>query len=140
MDTVAGNPLIIDRAAHDRVSYATRDSAAGTQLERMCMKAELLCTLTFPEGAGPSTNELATLLYVTSKQRPKCNLTDIQCYWFVGTVFGALRSLFEGASISRWVHLRFVPTIMQLELPWLRRLNGTRELSERYHLSHFCSH
>ncbi|KAI6019148.1 hypothetical protein EDC04DRAFT_2739322 [Pisolithus marmoratus] len=117
MDTVAGNPLIIgvtktnediaqgtnpfsngpQRAAHDRVSYATRDSAAGTQLERMCMKAELLCTLTFPEGTRPSTNELATLLYVTSKQRPMCNLTDIQCYWFVGTVFGALRSLFEGA-------------------------------------------
>ncbi|KAI6039991.1 hypothetical protein EDC04DRAFT_2681160 [Pisolithus marmoratus] len=116
MDTIAGdaNPFSNgdQRAARHHVSYATRDSVAGLQLEWLCMKAELLCTLTFREGAGPSANELATLLDVTSKQRPMYNLSDIQCYWFVGTMFGALRSLFEGA----------------LEPPWP---------SERYPLSHF---
>ncbi|KAI6099270.1 hypothetical protein EV401DRAFT_958059 [Pisolithus croceorrhizus] len=86
------------RGAHDLVSYATLDSRASSELERKCKKATRDCVLTFPEGAGPSASQLATLLYVTSKHEPSYTLTNTQCYWFVETVFGALKSLFAGAA------------------------------------------
>ncbi|KAI6098735.1 hypothetical protein F5141DRAFT_1066793 [Pisolithus sp. B1] len=85
------------RGAHDLVSYATLDGSASAELERKCKKAAQICTLTFPEGVGPSANELATLLYVTSKHEPTYTITSTQCYWFVDTVFEALKSLFLGA-------------------------------------------
>ncbi|KAI6137804.1 hypothetical protein EDD17DRAFT_418874 [Pisolithus thermaeus] len=85
------------RGAHDLISYATLDSSASAELERKCKKAARICTLTFPEGVGPSANQLATLLYVTSKHEPKYTITNTQCYWFVDTVFEALKSLFAGA-------------------------------------------
>ncbi|KAI6137685.1 hypothetical protein EDD17DRAFT_1517134 [Pisolithus thermaeus] len=85
------------RGAHDLVSYATLDSSASAELERKCKKAACICTLTFPEGVGPSANEVATLLYVTSKHEPTYTITSTQCYWFVDTVFEALKSLFAGA-------------------------------------------
>ncbi|KAI5991780.1 hypothetical protein EDC04DRAFT_2587262, partial [Pisolithus marmoratus] len=56
-----------------------------------------ICMLTFSEQARPSANELVTLLYVTSKHEPTYNITNTQCYWFIKTVFEALKSLFEGA-------------------------------------------
>ncbi|KAI6021142.1 hypothetical protein EDC04DRAFT_380225 [Pisolithus marmoratus] len=85
------------RSAHDLVSYATLDSSASAELEWKCKKAARICTLMFPEGVGPSANELATLLYVTSKHEPTYTITNTQCYWFVDTVFEALKSLFPGA-------------------------------------------
>ncbi|KAI6137802.1 hypothetical protein EDD17DRAFT_1517071 [Pisolithus thermaeus] len=85
------------RGAHDLVSYATLDSSASAGLERKCKKAAQICMLTFPEGVGPSANKLATLLYVTSKHEPTYTITSTQCYWFVDTVFEALKSLFLGA-------------------------------------------
>ncbi|KAI6124337.1 hypothetical protein EDD17DRAFT_1876452 [Pisolithus thermaeus] len=86
------------RSAHDLVNYATLDSTASSELERRCKKATRDCVLTFPEGAGPSASQLATLLYVTSKHEPSYTLTNTQCYWFVETVFDALKSLFAGAA------------------------------------------
>ncbi|KAI6125841.1 hypothetical protein EDD16DRAFT_1702947 [Pisolithus croceorrhizus] len=86
------------RGAHDLVSYATLDSRASVELERKCKKATRICMLTFPEGARPSASELATLLYVTSKHEPTYAITNTQCYWFVETVFEALKSLFAGAA------------------------------------------
>ncbi|KAI6102249.1 hypothetical protein F5141DRAFT_1065730 [Pisolithus sp. B1] len=85
------------RGAHDLISYATLDSSASAELERKCKKAARICTLTFPKGVGPSANQLATLLYVTSKHEPTYTITNTQCYWFVDTVFEALKSLFAGA-------------------------------------------
>ncbi|KAI5983573.1 glycosyltransferase family 20-domain-containing protein [Pisolithus marmoratus] len=85
------------RGAHDLVSYATLDSAASAQLERKCTKAARVCTLTFSERVMPSANELATLLYMTSKHEPTYSVTNTQCYWFVETVFEALKVLFAGA-------------------------------------------
>ncbi|KAI6041111.1 hypothetical protein EDC04DRAFT_2671990 [Pisolithus marmoratus] len=85
------------RGAHDLVSYATLDSGASAQLERKCTKAARVCALTFSENAMPSANELATLLYVTSKHEPTYSVTNTQCYWFVETVFEALKVLFTGA-------------------------------------------
>ncbi|KAI6098730.1 hypothetical protein F5141DRAFT_1252827 [Pisolithus sp. B1] len=69
------------RGAHDLVSYATLDSSASAELERKCKKAACICTLTFPEGVRPSANEVATLLYVTSKHEPTYTITSTQCYW-----------------------------------------------------------
>ncbi|KAI5994983.1 hypothetical protein EDC04DRAFT_2803265, partial [Pisolithus marmoratus] len=85
------------RGAHDLVSYATLDSAASAQLERKCMKAARVCMLTFSKKVMPSANELTTLLYVTSKHEPTYSVTNMQCYWFVETVFEALKVLFAGA-------------------------------------------
>ncbi|KAI6004582.1 hypothetical protein EDC04DRAFT_3146910 [Pisolithus marmoratus] len=85
------------RGAHDLVSYATLDSGASAQLERKCTKAARVCALTFSEKAMPTANELATLLYVTSKHEPTYSVTNTQCYWFVETVFEALKVLFTGA-------------------------------------------
>ncbi|KAI6156624.1 hypothetical protein BKA82DRAFT_4048115 [Pisolithus tinctorius] len=82
--------------ACDRVYFATRISAAGDRVEEMCDRPRLVCTLSFT-GAKPTANELATLLYVTSAQEPKCNLHDTQCHWFAATVFEALNILYEGA-------------------------------------------
>ncbi|KAI6095276.1 hypothetical protein F5141DRAFT_1271729 [Pisolithus sp. B1] len=85
------------RGTHDLVSYATLDSSASAGLERKCKKAAQICMLTFPEGVRPSANKLATLLYVTSKHEPTYTITNTQCYWFVNTVFEALKPLFLGA-------------------------------------------
>ncbi|KAI6101905.1 hypothetical protein F5141DRAFT_273393 [Pisolithus sp. B1] len=79
---IASMSTSFQRGAHDLVSYATLDSRASSELER----------------AGPSASQLATLLYVTSKHEPSYTLTNTQCYWFVETVFGALKSLFAGAA------------------------------------------
>ncbi|KAI6094463.1 hypothetical protein EDD16DRAFT_1684924 [Pisolithus croceorrhizus] len=94
---VSSTSSSFQRGAHDLVSYATLDGSASAELERKCKKAAQICTLTFPEGVGPSANELATLLYVTSKHEPTYTITSTQCYWFVDTVFEALKSLFLGA-------------------------------------------
>ncbi|KAI6094459.1 hypothetical protein EDD16DRAFT_1684888 [Pisolithus croceorrhizus] len=56
------------RGAHDLISYATLDSSASAELERKCKKAARILTI-----------------------------TNTQCYWFVDTVFEALKSLFAGA-------------------------------------------
>ncbi|KAI6156748.1 hypothetical protein BKA82DRAFT_319750 [Pisolithus tinctorius] len=85
-----------ERYACDRVYVATRISAAGAWVEEKCDKSRLVCTLSFT-GAKPTAIELATLLYVTSAQEPKCNLHDTQCHWFAATVFDALNILYEGA-------------------------------------------
>ncbi|KAI6014918.1 hypothetical protein EDC04DRAFT_2608906 [Pisolithus marmoratus] len=75
------------RGTHDLVSYATLDSSASAELECKCKKAAQICMLTFPEGVGPSANE----------HKPTYTITNTQCYWFVNTVFEALKSLFPGA-------------------------------------------
>ncbi|KAI5983449.1 hypothetical protein F5J12DRAFT_899698 [Pisolithus orientalis] len=84
------------RDAHDRVHFGTRLTAAGAQVEEMCDKPQRLCTLSFTD-ARPTANELATLLYVTSAQEPKYAIYQTQCYWFVATVFDALKMLYKGA-------------------------------------------
>ncbi|KAI6017067.1 hypothetical protein EDC04DRAFT_2608173 [Pisolithus marmoratus] len=94
---VSSTSSSFQRGVHDLVSYATLDSSASAELECKCKKAAQICMLTFPEGVGPSANELATLLYVTSKHEPTYTITNTQCYWFVDTVFEALMSLFPGA-------------------------------------------
>ncbi|KAI6098361.1 hypothetical protein EDD16DRAFT_1663301 [Pisolithus croceorrhizus] len=94
---VSSTSSSFQRGAHDLVSYATLDSSASAGLERKCKKAAQICMLTFPEGVGPSANKLATLLYVTSKHEPTYTITNTQCYWFVNTVFEALKPLFLGA-------------------------------------------
>ncbi|KAI6096633.1 hypothetical protein F5141DRAFT_1067515 [Pisolithus sp. B1] len=83
--------------ADDSVNFATLDSAAGDVLKQKCEDATCICTLTFSEKAQPSTNQLVTLLDVTSKHEPTYTITNMQCYWFVETVFEALKSLFDGA-------------------------------------------
>ncbi|KAI6104489.1 hypothetical protein EV401DRAFT_666610 [Pisolithus croceorrhizus] len=83
--------------AHDLVSYATLGSRASAELERKCEKATRICTLTFSEKDRPSATQIATLLYVTSKHEPTYSITNTQCYWFVETVFDALKSLFVSA-------------------------------------------
>ncbi|KAI6095201.1 hypothetical protein EDD16DRAFT_773211 [Pisolithus croceorrhizus] len=87
-----------ERSARDVVSYAALESSAGTELERMCTKAIPIRTLTFPpDSVVPSANELATLVYITSAHEPTYNVTNTQCYWFVETIFEAIKSLFAGA-------------------------------------------
>ncbi|KAI6102324.1 hypothetical protein EDD16DRAFT_1900939 [Pisolithus croceorrhizus] len=87
-----------ERSARDVIGYATLESSAGTELERMCTKATPIRTLTFPpDSVVPSANELATLVYITSAHEPTYNVTNTQCYWFVETIFEALKSLFAGA-------------------------------------------
>ncbi|KAI5980649.1 hypothetical protein EDC04DRAFT_2171922 [Pisolithus marmoratus] len=93
--TSSGSSFKPPRGAHDRVSYATRDSVAGAQLEGVHEKDRRIRMLTFPERV-PSANELATLLYVTSTLEPNYDIKETQCYWFAATVFWALKSLFEG--------------------------------------------
>ncbi|KAI6005432.1 hypothetical protein EDC04DRAFT_2783861 [Pisolithus marmoratus] len=70
----------------------------------MCNKATRICGLRFSENGGPSANELATLLDVTSKHEPAYTLINTQCYWFVATVFAALKSLFVGAEQDITTH------------------------------------
>ncbi|KAI6106150.1 hypothetical protein EV401DRAFT_2011062 [Pisolithus croceorrhizus] len=82
------------RGARDGVSFAVQNSKAGGQLETECGKARRVCTLTFPE-RRPSANELGTLLCVTSELEPY-TINGTQCYWFCGTVFEALKSIFGG--------------------------------------------
>ncbi|KAI6037524.1 hypothetical protein EDC04DRAFT_3142098 [Pisolithus marmoratus] len=95
--TSSGSSFKPPRGAHDRVSYATRDSVAGAQLEGVHEKDRRIRMLTFPERVPlPSANELATLLYVTSTLEPNYDIKETQCYWFAATVFWALKSLFEG--------------------------------------------
>ncbi|KAI6156592.1 hypothetical protein BKA82DRAFT_1004723 [Pisolithus tinctorius] len=84
------------RDARDRVHFGTRLTAAGAQVEEMCDKPQRLCTLSFTD-ARPTANELATLLFVTSTQEPKYAIYQTQCYWFVATVFDALKMLYKGA-------------------------------------------
>ncbi|KAI6096451.1 hypothetical protein F5141DRAFT_583376 [Pisolithus sp. B1] len=87
-----------ERSARDVIGYATLESSAGTELERMCTKATPIRTLTFPpDSVVPSANELATLVYITSAHEPTYNVTNTQCYWFVETIFEALKSLFAEA-------------------------------------------
>ncbi|KAI6133944.1 hypothetical protein EDD17DRAFT_1756927 [Pisolithus thermaeus] len=82
------------RGARDGVSFAVRNSKAGSQLETECGKARRVCTLTFLE-RRPSANELGTLLCVSSELEPY-TINGTQCYWFCGTVFEALKSIFGG--------------------------------------------
>ncbi|KAI6010557.1 hypothetical protein EDC04DRAFT_791058 [Pisolithus marmoratus] len=93
--TSSGSSFKPPRGAHDCVSYATRDSVAGAQLEGVHEKDRRIHMLTFPERV-PSANQLATLLYVTSTLEPNYDIKETQCYWFAATVFGALKSLFGG--------------------------------------------
>ncbi|KAI6100052.1 hypothetical protein EDD16DRAFT_481323 [Pisolithus croceorrhizus] len=86
------------------ISYATLDSRASAQLEHILKKATRVCSLTFSEKARPSANELATLLYLASKLQPTYTVTSTQCYWFVDTVFTALKSLFEDAEQDIVIH------------------------------------
>ncbi|KIK25349.1 hypothetical protein PISMIDRAFT_349808 [Pisolithus microcarpus 441] len=83
-------------AAHDNARFATSDCAAGGELERKYKKADCVCTLTFP-GVAPTANEIATLLYVTSKHEQKYRIDNTQCYWFAATVFEALKCIFVDA-------------------------------------------
>ncbi|KAI6016266.1 hypothetical protein BKA83DRAFT_4335672 [Pisolithus microcarpus] len=83
-------------AAHDNARFATSDCAAGGELERKYKKADCICTLTFP-GVAPTANEIATLLYVTSKHEQKYRIDNTQCYWFAATVFEALKCIFVDA-------------------------------------------
>ncbi|KAI6124947.1 hypothetical protein EDD17DRAFT_656211 [Pisolithus thermaeus] len=91
-------------AAHDLIHHATLNSRTRAQLEQMFKKATRVCSLTFSEKARPSANELATLLYLTSKLEPTYTVTSTQCYWFVETVFTALKSLFEDAEQDIAIH------------------------------------
>ncbi|KAI6128650.1 hypothetical protein EDD16DRAFT_1723850 [Pisolithus croceorrhizus] len=83
--------------ARDWASYATLESRAGAVLDQECKKAKRNCTLTFSEENRPSAIQLATLLRVTSRLEPMYSLAHTQCYWFVRTVFGALKRLFQDA-------------------------------------------
>ncbi|KAI6028017.1 hypothetical protein BKA83DRAFT_4237290 [Pisolithus microcarpus] len=85
------------RLAKDEIVYATLDSIASAPLEQRCKDSDCISTLTFPEDAGPSANKIATLLVVTSALEPTYQLMNTQCYWFVATVFEALKCLFPGA-------------------------------------------
>ncbi|KAI6028019.1 hypothetical protein BKA83DRAFT_4237317 [Pisolithus microcarpus] len=83
--------------ANDEIVHATLDSIAGVPMERKCKDSDFISALTFPEDAGPSANKIATLLVVTSALEPMYRLMNMQCYWFVATVFEALKCLFPGA-------------------------------------------
>lgn len=39
--------------------------------------------------------ELATLLHITSTEAPMYGVGMMQCYWFAGTMFDALKELFS---------------------------------------------
>ncbi|KIN96706.1 hypothetical protein M404DRAFT_927971 [Pisolithus tinctorius Marx 270] len=82
----------------------------------MCDKSQRLCTLSFTD-ARPTANELATLLYVTSAQTSKYAIAQTQCYWFVATVFDALKMLYKGAVQDNPTHrggtIRGVPVAIK---------------------------
>ncbi|KAI6017224.1 hypothetical protein BKA83DRAFT_4326206 [Pisolithus microcarpus] len=80
--------------ANDEIVHATLDSIAGVPMERKCKNSDFISALTFPKDAGPSTNQIATLLVVTSALEPMNRLMN---YWFAATVFEALKCLFPGA-------------------------------------------
>ncbi|KAI6022411.1 hypothetical protein BKA83DRAFT_4278359 [Pisolithus microcarpus] len=90
-------------AACDRASHATSDSSAGGVLENKYRKADCIRTLTF-RGVAPTANEIATLLYVTSKHEPKYRIHETQCYWFAATVFEALECIFFEAKANGTKH------------------------------------
>ncbi|KAI5992496.1 hypothetical protein EDD15DRAFT_2271037 [Pisolithus albus] len=92
-------------AASDRASYATADSSAGGVLENKYRKADCIRTLKF-HGVAPTANEIATLLYVTSKHEPKYLISNTQCYWFAATVFEALERIFFEAKANGTKHSR----------------------------------
>ncbi|KIN95305.1 hypothetical protein M404DRAFT_1007589 [Pisolithus tinctorius Marx 270] len=104
------------RDDYNRVYFATRISAAGARVEEMCNKPQRLCTLSFTD-ARPTANELATLLYVTSAQEPKYAIAQTQCYWFVATVFDALKMLYKGTVQDNPTHrggtIRGVPVAIK---------------------------
>ncbi|KAI5987275.1 hypothetical protein F5J12DRAFT_560265 [Pisolithus orientalis] len=104
------------RDAYNRVHFGTRLTAAGAQVEEMCDKPQRLCTLSFT-GARPTANELATLLYVTSAQEPKYAIAQTQCYWFVATVFDALKMRYKGTVQDNLTHrggtIRGVPVAIK---------------------------
>ncbi|KAI6118904.1 hypothetical protein EDD16DRAFT_1726686 [Pisolithus croceorrhizus] len=91
---VAEDPTKSQMGAHDLVSYATLGSRASAELGCKCEKATYICTLTFSEKDRLSATQIATLLYVTSKHEPTYSITNTQCYWFIKTMFDALKSLF----------------------------------------------
>ncbi|KAI6009181.1 hypothetical protein EDC04DRAFT_2774204 [Pisolithus marmoratus] len=86
-----------------QISSISSSSPRGAH-DLMCNKATRICGLKFSENGGPSANELATLLDVTSKHEPAYTLINTQCYWFVATVFAALKSLFVGAEQDITTH------------------------------------
>lgn len=51
-------------------------------------------TFTMREGSAPLTLcDLAALLSVVSKKRPRYHLTDANCYWYAGIIVGAIEAV-----------------------------------------------
>ncbi|KAI5995004.1 hypothetical protein EDD15DRAFT_2365913 [Pisolithus albus] len=97
---------------NEEVVHATLDSIAAVPMERKCKHSDFISALTFPKDAGPSANQIGTLLVVTSALEPMYRLMNMQYCWFAATVFEALKRLFPGAKQdfkkhngggSRWI-------------------------------------
>ncbi|KAI5994422.1 hypothetical protein EDD15DRAFT_794259 [Pisolithus albus] len=81
--------------AYDIIHNVTKPSPAYDKMAAELDKGYSLLTLSFGE-IKPSVHELATLLRITSRNKPLYDAGCTQCFWFAATVFEALQRRFEG--------------------------------------------